>query len=105
MGFGTEFKQVGILTTENKRLREALSKILNSPHGEGIHLEGRIAQAALRGAKEFLAENKRLRNGYNDLIMTVERKCPGKSRYETAKRYINEREAIADCDSAKEALK
>jgi len=51
------------------------------------------------------AENKRLRNGYNDLIMTVERKCPGESRYETAKRYINEREAIADCDSAKEALK
>ena len=49
-------KQIDTLTAENKRLREALSKILNSPRGEGIHLEGRIAQAALRGAKEFLKE-------------------------------------------------
>lgn len=37
-----------LLKDEVDRLREALSNILNTSHGEGIHIEGRIAKAALK---------------------------------------------------------
>ena len=43
-------QQVGEIAwqfNKNKRLREALKEILNLSHGEGIHIEGQIAQAAL----------------------------------------------------------
>jgi len=43
-------QQVGEIAwqfNENRRLREALKEILNLSHGEGIHIEGQIAQAVL----------------------------------------------------------
>jgi chromosome segregation ATPase len=55
--------------------------------------KGRI-QGRQQGLEE--AESK-----YNDLIMQVEKRWPGESRHETAKRYIVERET-SKCNEAQE---
>ena len=77
-----------------------------------IEIKGISWRASQAKVEELLISNAKkaeviegLREKYNDLIMEVERKYPNETRHETAKRYIREREAIADCNSKQAALK
>lgn len=52
--------------------------------------------------KNLRADNAKLREDYQDLIMRVSCKLPNETRHETAKRYIREREERAEECCAKE---
>ena len=76
-----------------------------------IEIKGISWRASQAKVEELLISNAKraeviegVREKYNDLIMEVERKYPNETRHETAKRYIREREAIADCNPKQAAL-